>query len=265
MLNITQRQLNLKTYHLFYNGNIDGIEGSGTKTAYKNFQKYVGITADGIYGVNTNNKLIEVIKDLQSKLNSKGYSLTVDGMVGNATINAIKDFQAKNGLVVDGIAGTKTYEKLNNSQSGSPSSSNKYRYPVNFIVVTQYYSNKHKALDLGWANSDGGKNQGIYACYEGTVITNSYASDAGNFVAIRHDNGDVSRYLHLNSRSSLGVGARVQKGQFIGNMGDTGNAIGNHLHFDLTKNGSRVNPIDYLYVYADQRVYSSSKNSVRYI
>ena len=41
------------------------------------------------------NTLIEVIKDLQGKLNSHGYSLTVDGIVGTNTINAIKDFQKK--------------------------------------------------------------------------------------------------------------------------------------------------------------------------
>lgn len=261
MLSITQRQLNLRTYYYFYTGKIDGIEGTGTKNAYRNFQKFTGLTADGIYGRNTNNKLIEVIKDLQGKLNSKGYTLSIDGMVGNATINAIKDFQRKNGLTIDGIAGNNTYEKLKNTEN----STYKYRYPVNFIAITQYYSNKHKALDLGWSSSDGGKNQSIYSCYEGTVITNSYASDAGNFVAIRHDNGDVSRYLHLNSRSRLRVGTRVQKGEFVGNMGTTGRSTGNHLHFDLTKNGTRVNPINYLYVYKDQRVYSSSKNSVRYI
>lgn len=261
MLNIVQRQLNLKTYYYFYKGNIDGIEGIGTKNAYREFQKYTGLSVDGIYGKNTNSKLIEVIKDLQGNLNSKGYNLVIDGMVGDNTINAIKDFQSKNGLSVDGIAGEKTYEKLN----GVKPISNKYRYPVNFIAITQYYSNSHQALDLGWSSSDGGKNQTIYACFDGTVITNSYASDAGNFVAIKHDNGDVSRYLHLNSRSPLQVGTKVKKGEMVGIMGTTGRSTGNHLHFDLTKNGVRVNPIDYLYAYSDQRVYSGSKNSVRSI
>lgn len=261
MLNIKQRQLNLRTYYYFYTGNIDGIEGTGTKNAYRNFQKYTGLSVDGIYGKNTNNKLIEVIKDLQGKLNTKGYNLTIDGMVGSATINAIKDFQSKNGISIDGIAGTKTYEKLNNTLSPST----KYRYPVNYINITQYYSNSHKALDLGWSSSYYGKNQSIYACYDGTVITNSYASDAGNYIAIRHDNGDVSRYLHLDSKSTLKVGTRVQRGEFIGIMGSTGNARGNHLHFDLTKNGVRVNPIDYLYVYTNQVVSNASKNSVRYV
>lgn len=260
MLNIKQRQQNLRTYYRFYTGDIDGIEGSKTKTAYKNFQRYTGLSQDGIYGKNTNNKLIYVIKDLQGKLNSKGYNLQIDGIVGTKTLNAIKDFQKKNNLTVDGIAGTNTYNKLN--QSG-PSSVN-YRYPVNYINITQYYSNNHKALDLGWSSNYGGKNQIIYACYDGVVITNSYASDAGNYIAIRHDNGDVSRYLHLNSRSNLSVGTKVKKGEQVGIMGTTGNSTGNHLHFDLTKNGSRVNPINYLYVYNDQIVSNACKNSVKY-
>ncbi len=96
-------------------------------------------------------------------------------------------------------------------------------------------------------------------------LVNSYASDAGNYVAIRHDNGDISRYLHLKSRSNLKIGTRVQKGEKVGIMGTTGRSTGPHLHFDLTKNGSRVNPLDYLYVYSGQIVNSSSQSLVRYI
>jgi len=261
MLTIKQRQLNLRTYYYFYKGNIDGMVGPQTKQAYKDFQRFTGLVVDGIYGKNTNYKLIEVIKDLQGKLNSKGYTLAIDGIVGNNTINAIKSFQRNNGLVVDGIAGEKTFNKLNST----PSSSNKYRYPVNYINITQYYSASHMAIDLGWSSRYYGSNQNIYACFDGTVIVNSYASDAGYYVAIRHDNGDVSRYMHLKEKSFKSVGQRVLKGEHIGYMGDTGNARGNHLHFDLTKNGSRVNPLDYLYVYSGQIVSDASKNVVRYI
>lgn len=113
MLSVKQYQQNLKIYRGFYQGAIDGINGSGTRTACRNFQSYVKITADGIYGQNTENQLLLVIKDLQSKLNNKGYNLVVDGIVGTNTINAVKDFQKKNNLTVDGIAGTNTYTKLN--------------------------------------------------------------------------------------------------------------------------------------------------------
>ena len=117
MLNIKQRQLNLKTYYYYYKKAIDGIEGAGTKEAYKNFQRDNGLAVDGIYGSNTENKLILCVKDLQNLLNKYGYGLAVDGIAGNATLNAIRDFQSKNGLAVDGIAGTNTMNKLKNGGS----------------------------------------------------------------------------------------------------------------------------------------------------
>ena len=54
----------------------------------------------------------EDVKILQQKLNSKGYKLTVDGIFGNKTLEAVKDFQEKNGLLVDGIVGKNTWAKL---------------------------------------------------------------------------------------------------------------------------------------------------------
>ena len=112
MRNIKQREIDLRTYYGYYMGAIDGIEGNGLKNAYKNFQAGNGLVADGIYGANTDNKLNEVIRDLQNLLNAKGYGLSVDGLSGNSTINAIKDFQIKNGLSVDGIAGQSTFNAL---------------------------------------------------------------------------------------------------------------------------------------------------------
>jgi len=52
------------------------------------------------------------VKELQTKLNQLGYKLVVDGIFGNATEKAVKDFQKANGLVVDGIVGEKTWGKL---------------------------------------------------------------------------------------------------------------------------------------------------------
>lgn len=119
MLSIKQRELNLKTYYYYYKGSVDGIEGNGLKTAYGNFQRDNGLVVDKIYGKNTDAKLILCIKDLQSLLNKYGYNLVIDGIVGNATINAIIDFQKKNGLVSDGIAGANTMNKLRNGTSSS--------------------------------------------------------------------------------------------------------------------------------------------------
>ena len=53
------------------------------------------------------------VEVLQKKLNDAGYNLAVDGDFGNKTLEAVKDYQKVNGLVVDGIVGVKTWEKLN--------------------------------------------------------------------------------------------------------------------------------------------------------
>ena len=55
----------------------------------------------------------EEVKKLQKSLNEKGYSLSVDGVFGNKTRDAVKDYQKKNGLSVDGIVGNKTWGSLN--------------------------------------------------------------------------------------------------------------------------------------------------------
>lgn len=82
MLNIKQRQMNLK-YLGFYSKNIDGIEGSGTKQAYKDFQRNYGLAVDGIYGSKTDAKLVEVIKTEQARLGVKQ-----DGVAGEITTKA---------------------------------------------------------------------------------------------------------------------------------------------------------------------------------
>lgn len=82
MLTIKQRQANL-SFLGYYKKAIDGIEGVGTKQAYRDFQKDYGLVVDGIYGVKTNAKLIEVIKAEQTRLGVKA-----DGFVGPITINA---------------------------------------------------------------------------------------------------------------------------------------------------------------------------------
>lgn len=82
MLNIKQRQMNLK-FLGYYKSNIDGIEGAGTKQAYKDFQKNNGLVVDGIYGNKTDDKLVAVIKEIQRNL-----GVAQDGVAGEITIKA---------------------------------------------------------------------------------------------------------------------------------------------------------------------------------
>lgn len=108
MLNIKQRQMNL-TFLNYYKKEIDGIEGSGTKQAYKEFQKDNALVVDGIYGAKTNEKMIEVIKSIQKEIGA-----TVDGIAGTETIQKCREYQSANGLEIDGIAGVNTRAKIFN-------------------------------------------------------------------------------------------------------------------------------------------------------
>lgn len=57
------------------------------------------------------------VKKLQESLNSQGYKLDVDGQFGSATQSAVRDYQSKNGLTVDGIVGDNTWGKLTGGAS----------------------------------------------------------------------------------------------------------------------------------------------------
>lgn len=63
----------------------------------------------------------------------------------------------------------------------------------------------------------------------------------GNLVIIDHENGYQTYYAH-NSKIVVKKGDRVYKGQKVAEMGSTGNSTGVHLHFEVRKNGTPVNP-----------------------
>lgn len=61
-------------------------------------------------------------------------------------------------------------------------------------------------------------------------------------IMIDHGGGWITLYAHL-SRISVSIGQYIETGQKIGNMGQTGNATGYHLHFEVHKNGEVINPM----------------------
>ena len=95
----------------------------------------------------------------------------------------------------------------------------------------------HNGIDIGASH---GTN--VVASDSGTVITSAYNASYGNYVVISHGGGVTTLYAHLSSRS-VSANSSVTKGQVIGLVGSTGISTGPHLHFEVSVNGSRVNPL----------------------
>lgn len=69
----------------------------------------------------------------------------------------------------------------------------------------------------------------------------------GNYVKIKHSNGYYTLYAHMAYNTvKVSKGQRVSKGQLLGYMGATGTAYGGHLHFEVWRNGTRINPTEFL-------------------
>lgn len=124
-----------------------------------------------------------------------------------------------------------------------------FRWPC-YGVITSYFgprrasvagaSTYHEALDI--ANSYG---TAIYAADGGTVTLAGWYGGLGYCVKIDHGNGFVTTYGH-NSSLLVSVGQHVYKGQQIARMGSTGISSGPHCHFAVTRNGTLVDPLNYL-------------------
>ena len=101
-------------------------------------------------------------------------------------------------------------------------------------------STNHKGTDIGRV----GYTSPIYAAKSGTVIVSQYSSSYGNYVVISHGSGNTTLYGHMSSRK-VQAGQYVNQGDVIGITGSTGHSTGPHLHFEITENGMRINPLNH--------------------
>lgn len=94
----------------------------------------------------------------------------------------------------------------------------------------------HTGIDIA-------SNQGttIYAADGGTITLAAWNGGYGNCVMIDHGNGYVTLYGHMSS-IAVSQGQTVSQGDTIGYVGSTGNSTGPHLHFEVLKNGTRIDP-----------------------
>lgn len=97
-------------------------------------------------------------------------------------------------------------------------------------------STKHRAID--YAAPYGTP---IKAVGDGTVVRASWNSGYGNFVSIRHNEIYTTNYAHL-SGYAVKYGQKVSQGQTIGYVGSTGFSTGPHVHYEMVKYGTKINP-----------------------
>lgn len=126
-----------------------------------------------------------------------------------------------------------------------------YIWPVSSRRITSPFGNRNTGIAVASTNHKGVDIGGVYyssevhAAKSGTVIVSQYSSSYGNYVVVSHGSGNTTLYAHMSSRS-VSVGQWVDQGDVLGITGSTGISSGPHLHFEITENGVRVDPLQYL-------------------
>jgi peptidoglycan hydrolase-like protein with peptidoglycan-binding domain len=271
--NTAALQVALKALH-HYRGGIDGMNGRRTKRAVRRFQRAHRIPVDGVAGPRTRRKLGKrgkpslgsraMVKGhrgwdvaaLQWLLRKRGFKPNgTDGGFGASTEAAVRRAQSRYGLGVDGAAGSQTIAALkrgrgprrpSTGQNASSGVSGPIRFlrPVRAPLTSGFgmrWGRMHQGLDFG---ASAGTPVG--AAGRGTVSYAGWnAGGYGNLVVIDHRLGFQTWYAHL-ATVGVGPGQAVSGRTRIGTVGSTGHSTGPHLHFEVRRNGTPVDPTPYL-------------------
>lgn len=193
------------------------LQGSGNVT----YTGYVGV---GVGGQQFNAQIVFV---------AQAPTGPVDAPFGSAPI----DVQARVGVALSNITNPPLSELTVTSDFGPRAQ------PI------QGASTNHRGVDYRAAN---GTN--VFAAGDGTVVTARCQLNSVNcgraangditggfIVEIDHGNGETTRYLHMTNPASVQAGAKVTAGQVIG-LSDSSGGVAPHLHFEVRKNGTAVDP-----------------------
>lgn len=146
--------------------------------------------------------------------------------------------------------------EINNALSGSgsnkPGSGNynpgtgQLAYPTSYRQISAGYPNYSNGSYHGGVDWPCPTGTAVHAADSGVVvIAKKLTYSYGQYILIDHGNGLSTLYAH-NSSLVVGLGDKVSKGQIIAYSGESGNATGPHVHFEVRLNGTRVNPMSYL-------------------
>lgn len=115
--------------------------------------------------------------------------------------------------------------------------SSRYGWRTNPFGGNQQF---HQGIDM-----PGKENTEIVAVGGGVVTWSGRRFGYGNLVEISHGNGYFTRYGH-NKQNLVEEGQTVKKGQAIALMGSTGRSTGPHVHFEVIRDGQRINPMNFI-------------------
>jgi peptidoglycan hydrolase-like protein with peptidoglycan-binding domain len=253
-------QAALKALHL-YAGHVDGIKGPLTRRGVVAFQRRRHLPVDGIAGPQTRRALgwrgRPGLGSRTMRLGDRGWDVAAlqfllqraghgpgraDGLFGPLTKGAVVRAQRAAGVEADGLAGPVTLGSL---QHGVESSDGPVQFlrPVPGPIGDGFGAprgggHRHQGLDFpvpyGTRVGAAGRGTTIYADY-------NYGG-YGNLVVIQHRLGFTTWYAHLSSITSW-VGEKVVGGTRIGFVGSTGYSTGPHLHFEVRRYDTPIDPV----------------------
>jgi len=262
-------QAALSGLHL-YAGYVDGIDGPLTHRAVTALQRRRGLSVDGIAGPQTRKALgwrgtpglgSRVMRAgdrgwdvaaLQFLLQRAGHGPgRADGLFGPLTRAAVERAQEAAGIGIDGLAGAATLAALRGgSGSGSelvsaPSGPVRFLRPVPGPIGDGFGAPRSGHLHTG-VDFPVPYGTRVGAAGVGTTIYAGYNYGGyGNLVVIQHRLGYTTWYAHLSSIATA-VGAQVEGGTLVGYVGSTGNSTGPHLHFEVRRYDTPIDPVPLL-------------------
>lgn len=223
------------------------------------YYRYYAITDNGEekYYTSTFEEAESAINELKEKNSTNKDKLAI----AEKYSKDLKTFDTKDTIVsklyvepVKEIKVASTYKSTGTTSSlkGSNTSSKKVALgttlirPVSGTISSRYgrrSSGMHTGIDIAAPNGTT-----IKAAASGTVTFSGGNPNRsyGYYIIISHGNGVQTYYCHC-SKLLVSAGTKVSQGQPIAKVGKTGNATGNHLHFEIRVNGVTQNPQNYVY------------------
>lgn len=183
------------------------------------------------------------VKGVEGSQNVVAEITFVDGVEQSRTILSINVTKQPVSKVV--IVGTKpVYANGSEITQGDGKTTGSMTWPVpSCHTLSRGWRRGHYALDI---NGPGINGKPIVAADGGTVISAGWNTGGyGYLIVIQHAGGLQTWYAHCSALNVV-TGQKVTRGQMIGRVGNSGYSTGAHLHFEVRKNGIRVNPTNYL-------------------